>query len=153
MRCQGGGTAAEGVDLVPGQVPAPAADAVPRRAAAAPGQQGEADIFHLVEVPDPLQADDQGKDAGQQAAPQRAPRVGEAIPSHRQPVQGLRHQQERARVLRPRGEKGGAGVGTGWPCPTKGTEAGRSVRRGGTGAAPAAPVAGVADDTWGAVAA
>jgi len=37
-------------------------------------------------------------------------------------------------------------VGTGWLCPTKGTEAGPSLRRGGTDAAPARPAVVVAGD-------
>jgi hypothetical protein len=59
-----------------------------RRAAAAAGEQREAWIFHLVEVEDAFQANHGGKDAGQQAALQQAAVVPEAIPSHRQPVQG-----------------------------------------------------------------
>ena len=40
--------------------------------------------------------------------------VRETVLGGGQPVQGLRHQQERARVLGPRREKGGGGSGTGW---------------------------------------
>jgi hypothetical protein len=64
----GAGAAAEGIDLIPRQVSTPAADAVPRRAAPAAAQQGETHVLHLVKVPQPLQADHQGEDAGQQPA-------------------------------------------------------------------------------------
>src|SRR4051812_32537541 len=63
---------------------------------------------------DPFQADHQGEDAGQQALPQGAVVVGETVLGGGQPVQGWRHQQERPRVLGPRGEKGGGGSGVGW---------------------------------------
>ena len=103
---------------------------VPRRAAAAAGQQGEAGVLHLVEVADALQADDQGEDAGQQAARASVPYVvGEALPGRGQPVEGLAHQQEGAGVLRACREKGGAGRRPAW-------HAGRRRRR-----APAASAA------------
>src|SRR4029453_19008126 len=69
----GAGAAGEGIDLVPLQVSSPAPHGVTRRATTTARQQGEADVFHLVEVPDPFQPDDRGEDAGQQAALQ-APR-------------------------------------------------------------------------------
>src|SRR5207247_3909819 len=64
----GTGAATEGVDLVPRQVASPTADGVPGRAAAAATEQSKANILHLVEMPDPLQADDQGKDTGPRPA-------------------------------------------------------------------------------------
>src|SRR5208337_1989355 len=71
--------AAKGIDLVPGQVPPPTADGVPRWATAAATQPGEAGIFHLVEVEDAFDADHQREDAGQQALAQRAVVVREAF--------------------------------------------------------------------------
>src|SRR5262249_52483317 len=135
----GAGAAAEGIDLVPGQVAPPATDRVSRGTTTAAAQQGKAHVLPLVQMPDPLQADDQDKDAAQQAALQGAPLVGEAVPGHGQPLQRRRHQQEGAGVLRACEEKGGAGVGTGWPWLTKGTEAAPSGRGGASGGAPAPP--------------
>src|SRR6266404_1061815 len=92
---------------------APTADAEPRGAAAAPAEQGETKVGHLVEMEDAFQADHQGKDAGQQAPLQGAVVVGEALPSGRQPAHGLGQEQEGTRILRAPEEKGGAGSGTG----------------------------------------
>src|SRR5436190_1912283 len=107
----GAGPPAEGIDLIPAQVPPPAADGVPRRATPPAGQDGEAQVLHLVEVVDPLQADEKGEDAGQQAALQGAVVVGQAAPGGAEPGQGLAHQQEGAGVLRAAEQKGGAGGG------------------------------------------
>src|SRR5262249_6663474 len=59
---------AEGIDLVPAQVPPPAADGVPRGAGAAAAEHGEAPVLHLVQVEQALQADDGGEHTGQQPA-------------------------------------------------------------------------------------
>src|SRR5439155_23765349 len=131
----GRGVAAEGRDLVPGQVTPPTAHAVPRRTAAAAGEYGEAHVLHLVEVEQAWQADHQGKDAGQQTPLQVAGLVAEAVPRRGQPTQGRRQQQESPGVLRLRPEKGGAGSGTGWPGGTVATgRAGVAAAAGSTAA-------------------
>src|ERR1019366_10151899 len=58
------GAAAKGIDFMPGQVPTPAADGVPRRTTAAATQSGEAGVFHVVQMEDTFHAGDQGEDAG-----------------------------------------------------------------------------------------
>src|SRR6202035_4838185 len=108
------GAAAKGIHRVPGQVPPPGTDRVARRTAAATAQSGKAEVFHLVQMEDAFHAYHQGEDAGQQALSQGAVVVRETFLGRGQPVQGLRHQQERPRVVRPRREKGGGGSGTGW---------------------------------------
>src|SRR6516225_7986684 len=133
----GRGAATEGIHFVPAQVTPPAADAVPRRAAAAARQHGEADVLHLVEVEDARQADYQGEDAGQQAALQAAGFVPEAAPRRGQPTQSPWQQQESAGVLGVGPEKGGAGSGTGWPGGTAATQA-----EGGAGTAAGGSAAG-----------
>src|SRR5439155_2895851 len=85
--------AAESIDLVPGQVPPPATDQVPRRTAAAAAQPGEAWVFHLVQMEDAFHAYHQGEDAGQQALPQAAVIVRETVLGRSQPVQGSWHQE------------------------------------------------------------
>ena len=117
MRCQG---------LVRRQKASTSYHGVPGRAAAAATEQSKANILHLVEMPDPLQADDQGKDTGQQPAPQAVLGVAEARLRRGQPVQRLGHQQKGAGVLGPCGQKGGAGMGTGCPWGTRGNGGGRS---------------------------
>src|SRR5205823_1151487 len=111
----------------PTEVTPPTADAVPRGATPAPGQQGEADILHLVEVEDPRQADHQAKDAGQQAPLQGAGVVAEAVPRRGQPTQGRAEQQESPGILGVSQEKGGAGSGTGWPGGTVATRTAAGV--------------------------
>src|SRR5439155_18892126 len=108
------GATTKGIHSVPGQVPPPGADRVPRRTATAAAQSGEAGVFHLIQMEDAFHADQQREDTGQQALPQGAEVICETFLGRGQPVQGLRHQQERPRVLRPRREKGGGGSGTGW---------------------------------------
>ena len=51
--------AAEGLDCLPTQVPPPAADGVPRRAAPAAGQQGKAEVLQFIEMEQALDAADQ----------------------------------------------------------------------------------------------
>jgi hypothetical protein len=88
------------------EAPDPSASAVPASALAgellsgrwAPAKEGPAGDVHT----------------GQQALPQGAVGVRETGLGRRQPVQGVRHQEEGAGVLRPRREKGGGGSGTGW---------------------------------------
>src|ERR1700674_1801018 len=63
---------------------------------------------------DAFHANHQREDAGQQALPQGTVLLRETFLGRGQPVQCLRHQEERARVLRPRREKGGGGNATGW---------------------------------------
>src|SRR5262249_8043734 len=58
----------EGIDLVPAQVPPPAAHAVPRGAGAAAAEHGDAPVLHLVQVEEASQADDGGEHTGQQPA-------------------------------------------------------------------------------------
>src|SRR5262249_5629122 len=108
---------------LPAQVPAPAADRVPRRAAAT-AQQREADVLHLVEVEQPLDADDQREGAGQEAPPEDARVVRQRRLGGRQPTQRGREEEEGAGGLPPRGEKGGAGAGTGRPAGNSGTPPG-----------------------------
>src|SRR5262249_40351308 len=64
----GGSPPAEGIDLVPAQVPPPAADEVPRRAGAAAAEHGEAPVLHLAKMEEALQADDGGEHTAQQPA-------------------------------------------------------------------------------------
>src|ERR1700677_248329 len=135
--------AAEGIDLIPGQVTPPATDRVARRATMAATQSGEAGVGHLVQVEDTFQADHQGEDAGQQALAQATVVVSEAILSRGQPVQSLGHQQERARILGLGDEKGGGGRGTGWrgDTPPLDADAATAGSPSGLGAVAAARVA------------
>jgi hypothetical protein len=106
----GTGAAAEGIDRVPGQMASPAADQLTRRTTTAAGQQGEPQVVHLLQMPEPLQADDQSKGAGQEAAWQTAERIGQTGAGNGQPAERLAHQQEGARILRVSEQKGGAGT-------------------------------------------
>jgi len=106
--------AAEGIDLVPGQVTPPAADEVPRRAGEPAGEQGEASVLHLVEVEDASHADHQGEHAGQQSATQRAVLVRETPLGRGEPAEGGGQQEEGAGVLsgREKNWRGGGGTGS-----------------------------------------
>src|SRR5262245_14841402 len=109
--------AAEGIDLVPAQVPPPTAHEVPRRAGAAAAEYSEAPVLHLVQVEKPLQADDRGEHAGQQPALERAVVIGEAAPGNGQPVEGSGQEQEGAGVLGGGKKNSGGGCGRGAPSP------------------------------------
>ena len=110
------GAATEGIDLIPAQVPTPAADDLARGAAAAAGEHGKAFVFQLFEVEHAPQAYDGSKDTGQQAAAQGAVGIFEARLRCAQPLEGLGQQQEGAGVLSGGKKKASAGKGTGWPA-------------------------------------
>ena len=123
----GGGAATKGIDFVPGQVPAPGADLLPRRAGAAAGEQGEARIVHLLEMEDALQADHRGEHTGQQSALQGPVGVLEAFLGGGEPVEGLGQEQEGAGVVGGCKKKSLGGRGTapvaGGPLAVAGTTA------------------------------
>lgn len=87
----GAGSPAERIDLIPRQMPPPAADGVAAGATHPTGQQRKAKVFHLVEVPDTVQPYDRGKDAGQQPARQCVEPVAHAVACDVQPVEGFTH--------------------------------------------------------------
>src|SRR4029077_7989717 len=121
------GATAKGIDLVPAQMPTPGTDRVPRRTTAAAAECREGEGFHLVQMEDPFDAGDQREDAGQQTLSQRAVFVCETLLGRGQPIQGLRHQEERARVLGPRREKGGGDGATVTVSIGRGSTAARST--------------------------
>ena len=110
------GAATEAIDLIPGEMPTPRADQVPRRTPPTAAEKRESQVLHLVEMKDAWHADHQGKHTAQQSAPERSVLVAKAVLRGGQPTQGVGQQQEGAGVLRGREKNPAFGSGTGNPA-------------------------------------